>query len=351
MRAPRRSLATAAVAAAALTLSCGSDGGSGGPQLRIFTRNLYLGADLTLALLAETPTQFTFAVTEVWQTVQKNDFTDRAKAIAAEIVAANPDLVGLQEVALWRTQSPGDAASGGTTPATTVAYDFLELLLGELRARGASYTAAVVLELTDIEAPILDGSDVRFTDRGVILARDGVSVSQPQSQVYQTLLPVSVVGRPLSVKRGFTRVEVAAGGQTITFVNTHLESTSGAVRTAQASELMQALAGETGRVLLVGDLNSSPGTEGHLAATQAGFTDAWTATRGVDPGFTCCFPGDLTLAPTPSGELSDRIDLVLTRGPLHAVSADVVGETPSDRSPGGRWPSDHAGVVATVQID
>jgi hypothetical protein len=33
------------------------------------------------------------------------------------------------------------------------------------------------------------------------------------------------------------------------------------------------------------------------------------------------------------------------------VSATVVGDAPADRTAGGRWPSDHAGVVATIQVD
>jgi hypothetical protein len=32
------------------------------------------------------------------------------------------------------------------------------------------------------------------------------------------------------------------------------------------------------------------------------------------------------------------------------VSAEVVGDDPADRTTGGLWPSDHAGVVATLRI-
>jgi len=39
---------------------------------------------------------------------------------------------------------------------------------------------------------------------------------------------------------------------------------------------------------------------------------------------------------------------VFLRGPFTPVAADVVGEESADRTPGGLWPSDHAGVVATL---
>jgi hypothetical protein len=32
------------------------------------------------------------------------------------------------------------------------------------------------------------------------------------------------------------------------------------------------------------------------------------------------------------------------------ASARVVGDQPGDRTPGGLWPSDHAGLVATLRI-
>jgi len=335
-------------AAGALFAACGSDDGASARQLTVMTRNLYLGADLTPALVATSPSQFAAAATAIWDMVKKNDFTDRAQGIAAEIAAARPDLVALQEVALWRTQSPGDATSANPTPATTVAYDFLELVRAELAKRGLSYEVAEALDLTDLEIPIQTGEDVRFTDRDVILAQSGVAVSGAQGRVFDILLPVTVAGTTQSVKRGWTRVTATFAGQPVTFVNTHLEAESGIVRTAQAAELMASLASETSRIVLAGDLNSVPGTEGHLAATGAGFSDAWTVVHGADPGLTCCWPEDL--AATAPG-LSSRIDLVLTRGALHATSATIVGEETADRTAAGRWPSDHAGLVAAIHVD
>ena len=35
---------------------------------------------------------------------------------------------------------------------------------------------------------------------------------------------------------------------------------------------------------------------------------------------------------------------------LAALPIDIVGADPSDRTPGGLWPSDHAGLVATIKL-
>ncbi|HET8538769.1 MAG TPA: endonuclease/exonuclease/phosphatase family protein [Anaeromyxobacter sp.] len=352
----RLPLSLAALAAAVLA-ACGDGGDGPGPlpyvddaKLTVLTRNVFLGAELSPVLRATTPFELAAATDAVWQRVQANRFPERAARIADEIAAAQPDLVGLQEVTLWRTQTPGDSAFGGT-PATAVALDYLRILLDRLAERRLAYVPVVSLELADIEAPIAGGTDLRMTDRDVILARAGVPTSNPRGAPFAALGLVTVLGTDYPVKRGWSSVEATIGGRRIVFVNTHLEAfelrtaTGALARPAQAAELVALLAGEEGRVAVVGDLNSAPGTEGHAALTGAGFADAWEAVRGADPGLTCCFPEDLTRA----APLSTRIDDVLVRGALTPTSATVVGEEAADRTPGGLWPSDHAGVVATVE--
>ena len=76
------------------------------------------------------------------------------KGLAAEILSKEPDLVGLQEVALWRTGAPSLAPLlGGTKTATTVRIDFLQLLLDQLNANGEKYQAVMVEPEFDLEAP------------------------------------------------------------------------------------------------------------------------------------------------------------------------------------------------------
>ena len=70
------------------------------------TRNLYLGADLAPAIGAPSLEAFVAANGQILREVTANDFPVRAKGLAKEILEKEPDLVGLQEVALWRTGPP-----------------------------------------------------------------------------------------------------------------------------------------------------------------------------------------------------------------------------------------------------
>ena len=111
--------------------------------------------------------------------VDRTDFRVRSRLLAAEIAAARPDLVGLQEVALWR-KGPIELDAIGVPNATTVDYDFLDLLLAELSRRGVRYDVVAVQDEADVEGPAFPdprretgrtGRDVRLTLRDVILVR------------------------------------------------------------------------------------------------------------------------------------------------------------------------------------
>ena len=85
----------------------------------------------------------------------------------------------------------------------------------------------------------------------------------------------------------------------------------------------------------------------------AGYVDTWLPFRGSASGFTCCQAADLRNLPS---ELFKRIDFVLAgTGPLSVRDIHRIGEPPTDRTPGnpGRprlWPSDHAGVAASLRF-
>ena len=70
------------------------------------TRNLYLGADLSPALVARDTPTFLEAVAGVYAASRETKFEIRAEAIADEIKTKDPDLIGLQEVSRWKTSAP-----------------------------------------------------------------------------------------------------------------------------------------------------------------------------------------------------------------------------------------------------
>jgi endonuclease/exonuclease/phosphatase family metal-dependent hydrolase len=324
----------------------------------VMTRNVYVGADLTPAITASTPGELVGAVADIYQRMVETNFPARAKLIAQEIADTSPDLIGLQEVALWRSGPLNDPAT-----AMTVEYDFLVLLLAEIDELGLDYAAAVIQENFDAEAPAAftsDGTpvlrDVRLTFRNVLLVREGVSYTNPQSGHFETNVVFrdigGIPGNDIIDLRGWTSVDVQQGSTRFRFVNTHLESFVAPVRDAQAQELVADPLRTTLKVVAVGDFNSPPtgpdsGAYEILTTQSHGMMrDSWTESNGADPSFTWGQAADL-LNPTSTALI--RIDLVLTKTPaVKTAQATLVGTTA--KTPDGLWASDHFGVVAELSI-
>lgn len=320
-------------------------------QVTVMSRNLYLGASLDPVFGAtDLPTLFARAAA-AWAQVQANDFHERAEALADEIAESEPALVGLQEVSLYQTRTLID-------PTPRVAYDFLQILLDALHARGLEYDAVATSTNAAAELfalapgqPPTAGTFVRLTDRDVILARRGVRTANPQHATYAAALNIVTVGGPISVTRGWTSVDVEAKGETFRFVNTHLENAVKPLQEAQAQELVALLAASSLPTILVGDLNSPADgsfTNSYASVLASGFSDPWSALHQRDPGFTCCQAENLR---NPRSELDQRIDYVLLRGAIRPRDIFLVGEARRDRTASGMWPSDHAGVVAALKLE
>ena len=96
--------------------------------------------------------------------------------------------------------------------------------------------------------------------------------------------------------------------------------------------------------LVVGDFNALPTDATHADIVAAGFIDVGGAVGAI--GATCCQAPDLD---NPVSQLSGRIDYVFDRGFSSIASAFLVGDTPFENVR-PRWPSDHAGVIATVEV-
>ena len=411
-RTRRTALAVVAVGLATLLAPLAAAQAAPAPgKVKVMSRNLYLGADLTPALAAQTPAELAFATLGIWQSLEVTNFPKRAGQLAKEINGAKPDLVGLQEVALWRGDFEG-AQDGPVTPATTVKYDFLELLVNKLNKKGKTYKVVRKQREADIEAPIAGGGtdpagipgDGRLTMNDVVLARvkSGVQVQDDFSQRFRkdhSLIIEDIGGTPLDITvwRGWIALDANVRGTEFRFVNTHLEAFNNDAKLAQAEELVAGIGevvggvqdevgpanpgGVTRPVVLVGDLNSDDEiveTEGDTPQHQADelpyahIVNAGLEERsydglntdGLDDQFSCCFSDDL-LQEDPATALEDidhTVDHVMVSDDDHGEGVDnngndvelvksfATGDDPAVWAINNLWPSDHLGVFSVLQF-
>lgn len=355
----------AAIALLAVAIPAGADakkkGKQGGPKVTVMTRNVYLGADLTPAIDAAGVPAAIDAAGGIINELDSTKFADRAVPLAKEIKESKADLVGLQEVALWRDQTPSDYT---VTPATNVRYDFLALLEQELANVGAKYEVINVQEEFDEELPAdVDGSDAtgglfgadldgRLTMRDVILARQGstVKVGKTDGAQFVNQYEASVGGIPIPVERGWVSVEAKASDKKFRFVNTHLEAFGDpTIREAQARELF-AKGGPlktSKQVILVGDINSGVDKHNVSGADQLAF-QALLDFGMKDSGkvHTCCYSDIFN----ESQVFDHTVDHVLTKPGLKTKNAFVTGNDVGERTASDLWPSDHGGLVTKLQL-
>jgi endonuclease/exonuclease/phosphatase family metal-dependent hydrolase len=319
--------------------------GSSAPAstLTVMTRNMDEGTDFGPLVAATSASQFLSAAAAAWEEVEASNIPERAAGIAEEIATDKPDLVSIEEASIWRT---GPLLKG---PASTVVYDALGSLDSALSADGASYRLVVVENEFDLEGPTSLGYDVRVSDQDAILARSDLRLSDVQSGHFRHQLTLTPVGVKELIERGWTSVDVKVGTQTVRYVETHLESFSNPVQKEQAAELLAGPAHTSLPVILACDCNTGPGvTPTYQAMLSGGFTDTWTTTNPGSAGFTWPLHKEDPYAATATPK--ERIDLVLVKGAITPVSDRLVGNTAASLTPSGLWPSDHAGVLATLSI-
>jgi endonuclease/exonuclease/phosphatase family metal-dependent hydrolase len=347
------------------------------------TRNLYLGADLTPGLEAKSLSGLNDAAGAIFNQVKENDFPVRAKGLAREILRTRPDLVGLQEAALWRTEPTCKYfAPSGPFTARHVVYNYLKLLLGALNRGKRRYRLVAAQPEFDFETEAnTDGSpdhscdeDIRLTMRDAILARvhDGIRVKHIRKGHYDTLFAPKLVGAvTVPVTRGWVSAEVSVhGSRWFRFVDTHLESFdsqtsnptnqgtevgNGEIREAQARELVQKGGPASGRlpVILVGDLNSDVRTAlkpGDGLADRV-LLSAGLRERSKYTPLSCCLNTAVLTAPAGGGRVSDfnhKVDHVMTNKPRKVIliRSEITGRRPVN----GFWDSDHAGTFSILLL-
>lgn len=351
---------------------CLSPAWAGRETVTIMTRNLYIGAEIQSLAGAETPEDFLEGVVDALAQMASNNFPERAEALAAEIVEKKPHLVALQEV--YDITFNGE---NGPPPFR----DYLDDLLDALDDQGASYRVAAIVDNINLPITVPSPSPpydvIGVLDRDVILARYDVEADSVDLSSFCVPLRQSVDGCNYQVvaiaedtpvgdipfERGFVAVDARVGDFEFRFFNTHLEVRipdptnilSPLVQRLQAAELIFFLNLPTPRdfpVIVAGDINSSPEDPDdflglmppYMQLENAGYVDVWTLRPGRPRGYTCCFEEDLR----EPADLYERIDVIFSSELPDRVKANVVGNSESDRTVTGLWPSDHAGVVARL---
>jgi Endonuclease/Exonuclease/phosphatase family len=368
--------------------------------VKVWTQNLYIGADLTPLILAGTSADFYDAAAAVLEQVAANYFPIRAQRFATEIALYQPDLIGLQEVSNFTINGINSGPPF---------VDYLDEILDALADRGQRYTEKARVVNTDLSITLPfdvtgDGvpDTVRVVDRDVILVREGVTaipltglynngglcgvpiinpVYDPMGSFSDLLvskesedgcnytisaLASTPIG-PIFIKRGFVGVDATVRGKDVRFVDTHLEemepdpadSGSAVIQFLQSLELVETLKATTPSdrtPILVGDFNSSPDDlpSGHIIPpyeiiSGEGFADIWNTNPLAlfDPnGFTCCQDEDLA---NRRSYLDERIDLIFAPDRTFQPWAFVTGRVPIfPLFLPPNWPSDHGGVFARL---
>ena len=326
--------------------------------ITVLTRNLDAGSDFGYVLQAAsdpngTQLQLLLAITNTFQEMIASNIPARAERIALELKARQPDLVGLQEITTLRTGNFG-------SPADTVVVDGLQSLVNALAAKGLHYKVVAVQANAVVDLPALDATGnlitVGFTDSDAVLARTDLPVSQLKishihMQHFDLNLPFTVAGQTIPFLRGWISLHAKVRGKSYKFVTTHLETFSPDIQAEQTEELLAGPLSSELPVILAGDLNSDANQPSWAngPAIQildaAGFQEAWSKLRPVNPGLT--WPLFAEDPPGPAS-LRQRIDLILSRGDdVKAASILRTGLAPSVK---GVWGSDHAGVFATFVL-
>lgn len=319
------------------------------------SRNLYVGfnGDAVIAALAGgDQEQIIAAFQQAVGQIQRTNFALRAAVFADEVAKARPHAVGVQEA--YRIYADLNAIGFPLV----IDEDHLATLRAAFAARHLPYALVDTVMDTDMQpmpgVSIVD-REALFVDTSRVSVRPGVIAKQ-------FAYNIGVIAQGIDKKTGYIAAPVTIDGVDLTIVTTHLESDLGPgsydlvapLRAAQAMEIAGVLGG--GPAVVMGDLNDHAGSAMYGVFQQAGFQDLWAALHPDLAGNTdTCVPQDL------SGELAacqNRIDFVFSRGLVHPVaglqgSVKLVGITPNERltfADGYLWPSDHAGLVASILL-
>ena len=378
-------------------------------QVTVMSRNLYLGADVGVAL--ELIPDFPAAAQFMWNQVKQTDFTKRANKLAAEAALDKPALIGVQEATTWYCKK-------NLWSKKVAVFDFLDQFVQATRSTGTpysiasfdgvaafnpGYSIAAIPYLTKVEDPDLfpslfgsKSAACGFTIGDAILVRDDLKENIKKVGNSEYDATYSIVPTIMTIYRGYTWVDYQVNDSLVRVISTHLESIWDENKVPnsalQAAQLIEDLKSSKMPLIVMGDFNADPrdprpigeanpglqpvvsevcptpgaaSCNAYQAMIEAGFTNSSPDAR--DAKYFTWGAGALLNGPDPKRAASaqefgnqygftDRLDYIFTKNVYATTSSKLIGNIYPDGS--SIWDcgdekcfaSDHAGIVATIEI-
>lgn len=243
--------------------------------LTVMSRNLYLGADVGVAL--ELIPDFSAAAQFMWDQVAATDFKRRAPILAQEVIAEDADVVGLQEATRWYCKK-------NLWSEKVVIFDFTEQFLKATKAAGSEYLLATkngvdalnigysipaIPYVTMVEDP-KSFQSIFGSNRAACGFEIGDAIVVKKELVDQLLrvgnteydASYSIIPKIMTIYRGYTWIDLNYQGSKVRIISTHLESLwdSNKVPNSalQAEQLINDLSRTKMPTIVMGDFNSDP---------------------------------------------------------------------------------------------
>jgi hypothetical protein len=280
----------------------------------------------------------------MWDQVKATDFNKRAPKLAAEVIAARPDVIGIQEATIWFCKK-------NLWSKRTEVFNFTEQFLQATKAQGQEYVLATkdgktalntgysigaVPFITMVNDPAtfqpLFGQDkaacgFEIADALAIraeLADKVLAVGNSEYEATYTIVPTI-----MTVYRGYTWADIQIGNTPVRFVTTHLESLWDENKVPnsakQAQQLIAACPGGTSVC------------NAYLLILEAGFNDV--GPNALDPINNTWGMNALLTGPDPErlkysqqmgnfAGYSDRLDYIFVRNGARPIASQLIGALP-----------------------
>jgi len=378
-------------------------------RITVMSRNIYLGADVGVAL--DLIPDFPAAAQFMWDQMKQTSFKARAPKLAKEVLQDRPEIIGIQEATSWRCKKDlfGQEVEifnflENFLAATKIAgLSYSIASANGVKAFNPGYSISAIPYLTKVVDPEVfnpifgqDSAACGFVIGDALLVRDDVKSQIIQVGNSEYDATYSIVPLLMKIYRGYSWADFRVQDSVVRVITTHLESIWDENKipnsAIQAQQLVSDLKDAKMPVIILGDFNAdyrdprslndpNPGEQPVLSDTcpTSGGAKCNAYSTMIEAGFENASPdaknprnftwGASALLDGPDKKrakiakqlgnqygFTDRLDYIFTKNVYATVSSKIIGNVWPDGS--GVWncgskicfPSDHAGVVATIEL-